>query len=47
MTETGPEREFIIWFSTRQHMVAKRYRLEVRAHMVKALGQKKLRGESE
>ncbi len=34
---TSPEREFLIWFSTRQFMVVSKHRAEVRAHLVKAL----------
>lgn len=32
-----PERAFLIWFSTRQFMVAKKHRAEIRAHLVAAL----------
>lgn len=33
----SPERAFLIWFSTRQFMVVKKHRAEVRAHLVKAI----------
>lgn len=33
----SPERAFLIWLSTRQFMVVKKHRPEMRAHLVKAL----------
>lgn len=32
-----PERAFLLWLSTRQYMVVRKYRDEVRAHLVKAI----------
>jgi hypothetical protein len=34
---TSPEREFLVWFSTRQFMIVRKHRDEVRAHLMKAL----------
>lgn len=36
MTST-PERDFLLWLSTREFMVVKKHRAEVRTHLVKAL----------
>jgi hypothetical protein len=32
-----PERAFLVWLSTRQFMIVKKHRDELRAHLVKAL----------
>lgn len=32
-----PERAFMLWLSSHSYMIVKKYRPEVRAHLVKAL----------
>jgi hypothetical protein len=37
MCSMTAERDFLVWFATKQFMVVKKHRPEVRAHLVKAL----------